>query len=155
VSHNQAFLPPLFSFQMRLVDANGKLASLAGHQGFRKYVMATANQMGITGTIQRYHHTDVIIKFEGYRAEVEPFLDFLRTCRGQEMFSDFGDHFYQATEFRLYTDFSIVVDFSRTTENGGKVVKGPHSDDTQYDKQSDYSADSGILLGSQRRHGWS
>ncbi len=104
MSHNQEPPPPLaphFSYQMRLEDANGKLASLAGHRGFRKYVMVNANAMGITGTIQRYHHTDVIVKFEGCRAELELFIDFLRTCRGQGMLFDFRDTFYQVVEFRL------------------------------------------------------
>jgi acylphosphatase len=112
--------------------------------------MANANEMGITGTIQRYHHTDVIIKFEGRHDQIEPFLEFLKICHGQEMFSDFVDRRDDVVPFRLYDNFSIVVDFSRTVENGGKVVKGPHSDDNQYDKQSEYSADSGVLLGRQR-----
>jgi hypothetical protein len=76
---------------------------------------------------------------------------FLKACHQQGMFS----HFMEPTterrsSFRLYSDFSIIKDFSRTIENGGKVVKGPHSDGSEFDKQSDYSADSGVLLGRRR-----
>ncbi len=151
MSHDHAPPPPplapLFSYQMKLVGANGQLTSLAGHRGFRKYVMVNANAMGITGTIQRYHHTDVIVKFEGCKFESS--IDFLRTCRGQGMFSDFEDIVSRVAAFRFYNNFFINVDFSRDVANGGKMIKGLYSDDIQYDKQSDYSADSGIMLGSQ------
>ena len=46
-------------------------------------------------------------------------------------------------------DFSIITDLSRTMDKGGKVIKGPHSDN-DHDKEPVSSTDSAILLGSQR-----
>jgi hypothetical protein len=62
--HDQAPPPRLFSNKLLLKNANGALASLAGHRGFRKYVVTQAAEIGITGTIQRYHHSDIVVKIE-------------------------------------------------------------------------------------------
>jgi hypothetical protein len=112
--------------------------------------MAAANNIGVTGTIQRYHHTDIILTFEGTLDQSRSFLIFLKECHQQGMFTHFRDSTQRGSLFRLYSDFSIIKDFSRTKENGGKVLKGRYSDDSEFDKQSDYSADSGVLLGRQR-----
>ena len=52
---------------------------------------------------------------------------------------------------RVWRNFSIVTDHSRTVEKGGKVEKGPHSDD-DHEKNSVSSAGSGVFLGYQPQH---
>jgi len=48
-----------------LRGVDGSQTVLAPHHGFRKFVQAKAMEIGITGAIQRYHHSDVRISYEG------------------------------------------------------------------------------------------
>ena len=151
--HDQAPPPPpppqLYYSELLLKNANGALASLAGHRGFRKYVVAQAAEIGITGTIQRHHHSDIVVKIEGNNQQFDQFFEFLQNCIGQRMISDFETREEREIRRLHRRDFSIVTDLSRTVDKGGKVIKGPHSDN-EHDKESVSSADSAILLGSQR-----
>lgn len=130
-------------------NANGALASLAGHRGFRKYVATQAAEIGITGTIQRYHHTDIVVRIEGNDQQLDQFFEFLQNCLDQKMILDIETLDEREIRRLQRRDFSIVTDFSRTVDNGGKVIKGPYSDD-DHDKESVSSAGSAILQGSQR-----
>ena len=148
--HDQAPPPRLFFNKLLLKNANGALASLAGHRGFRKYVVTQAAEIGITGTIQRYHHSDIVVKIEGNDQQFDQFFEFLQNCLDQGMISDIETLDDEREIRRLQRrDFSIVTDFSRTVDKGGKVIKGPYSDNDG-DKESVSSAGSAILLGSQR-----
>lgn len=75
----------LFHAGMRLFDVNGCLTSLSEHKGFRNFVKTTADNIGVTGIIQRYHRQDVLIDFEGTDSQVRGFQRFLRECEDQEM----------------------------------------------------------------------
>jgi acylphosphatase len=118
------------------------------HRGFRNFIKAKADELGVTGTIQRYRHNDVQIEFEGTNQQVGEFLHFLRMCRGQGMIQNFTNITERKGEFLHHDNFQIVTDLSRTVERGGRVIKGQYSD-SQYDKISEYSADSPFLRGSQ------
>jgi acylphosphatase len=136
------------TFGMRLVKVNGSLTTLSEHRGFRNFIKAKADELGVTGTIQRYRHNDVQIEFEGTNQQVGEFLHFLRMCRGQGMIQNFTNITERKGEFLHHDNFQIVTDLSRTVERGGRVIKGQYSD-SQYDKISEYSADSPFLRGSQ------
>ena len=108
--------------------------------------------MGVTGSIQRYRHYDIRIYFEGDMEQLDNFFDFLQRCRQQGMLTKFENIVSSEIPLRTQREFFIVVDHSRTTERNGKVKKGPHSDHTEYDKISEYSGDSGAVLGFHRPH---
>jgi acylphosphatase len=133
---------------MRLVEVNGSLTTLSEHRGFRNFVKAKADELGVTGTIQRYHHNDVMIEFEGTIQQVREFREFLRMCQGQDMIQTFANEYLTPSDYLKFENFKILKDFSRTVERGGKVVRGQYSDG-QYDKISEYSADSPFLRGAQ------
>mmetsp|Transcript_19707 Transcript_19707/g.33168 ORF Transcript_19707/g.33168 Transcript_19707/m.33168 type:complete len:154 (+) Transcript_19707:426-887(+) len=143
---DQAPPPRLFSNKLLLKNANGALASLAGQRGFRKYVVAQAAEIGITGTIQRFHHSDIVVNIEGNNQQIDQFFEFLHDCIGQGMI-EYIERRDDEREIRRLTmrDFSIVTDHSRTVDKGGKVIKCPYSDN-DHDKESVSSAGSAILL---------
>ena len=110
--------------------------------------MSHATEIGVTGTIQRYHHFDVAVYIEGHLQQLQTFFNFLGGCIRDGMFLNIERSPHETVLFRSRTDFSIVTDHSRTVEKGGKVEKGPHSDD-DHEKNSVSSAGSGIFLGIQ------
>jgi acylphosphatase len=127
---------------------NGSLTKLSPHHGFRKFVQAKAKEMGITGSIQRYHYSDVQIQFEGTIPQMKLFTSFLCLCREQGMIGMFDDYKQNSYAIRLFDDFHIDnEDFCRNAANGGKVIKGPNSDGDEYGNMSEYSANSPMLLG--------
>lgn len=132
-----------------LRDVNGSLTVLSPHHGFRKFVQAKAIEIGITGSIQRYHHRDVRIQYEGTALQIIQFIAFLNLCRHQGMIGVVDKINRTRAEERRFDDFLIDMDFSRTVTNGGKVIKGLYSDGDEYDKLSEYSANSPMLLGYQ------
>ena len=132
-----------------LRDVDGSLTVLSTHRGFRKFVQAKAIEIGITGSIQRYHHSDVRIHYEGTALQIEQFIAFLNLCRHQSMIGAVDKFYRIKADERRFDDFLIDRDFSRTVTNGGKVLKGRYSDGDEYDKVSEYSANSPILLGYQ------
>ena len=134
---------------MTLISVNGSLTVLSPYVGFRKYVQAKAVEIGITGSIQRCHHHDMRIQFEGTVPQVQQFTQFLSLCVGQGMIETI-DPYHQRTQlFRAFNNFAIVRDFSRTVANGGKVIKGECSLGDEYDKLSEFSANIPILLGNE------
>eukprot|EP01039_Chlorochromonas_danica_P011972 gene11972-13564_t len=62
-------LPPAPEGYIRMTEilrgVDGSLTVLSPHHGFRKFVQAKAMEIGITGSIQRYHHSDVRMRYEG------------------------------------------------------------------------------------------
>jgi acylphosphatase len=144
--------PPLYAISIRLVEVNGKLTSLSEHKGFRKFVRESAEIVGVTGTIQRYHHNDVKIFFEGPMDAAARFQAYLRHWQQQGMFQTFADYEPKQAVFPLFNSFSIIQDHSRTVERGGTVIKGIYSDGEEFDKFSTYSANSQVLQGSQLSH---
>ena len=86
--HN-TFPPPyhtidtIVTYEMLLTNVNGSLTLLSAFRGFRNFITAKAQEIGITCVIQRYHHRDVYLKFEGTPDEVNLFKKFLHECRNQ------------------------------------------------------------------------
>ena len=82
----------LFSYSLKLTHAHGDVASLASLSGsgggFRQYIVSHATEIGVTGTIPRYHHCDVIVCFEGRELQLDEFFYFLHNCLGQGMFDN-------------------------------------------------------------------
>jgi len=110
-----------------LREVNGSLTVLSPHHGFRKFVQAKATEIGITGSIQRYHHSDVRIHYEGTASQITRFIAFLNLCRHQGMIGAVDKYSRTRAEERRFDDFLIDRDFSRTVANGGKVLKGAFS----------------------------
>jgi acylphosphatase len=133
--------------RMRLVEVNGSLTTLSEHQGFRNFVKAKADELGVTGRIQRYYHNDVLIEFEGTIQQVRELRQFLTRCQGQDMIQTFRDDILSPSDDLMFDNFKILKDFSRTVERRGNV-KGEYSDG-QFDKISEYSADSPFLIDAQ------
>jgi hypothetical protein len=50
---------------MFLRNVNASLASLAEVKGFRNFVKAEADRIGVTGFIQQFHVNDLKLGFEG------------------------------------------------------------------------------------------
>ena len=51
------------------MGADGALTSLSQHKGFRNYIKAKADELGLTGYVQRYQSCNVRIYFEGTRSQ--------------------------------------------------------------------------------------
>lgn len=132
-----------------LRGVDGSQTVLAPHHGFRKFVQAKAMEIGITGSIQRYHHSDVRMRYEGTASQVNQFIHFLDLCRGHGMISVVDQVAHHSVEARRFHDFFIDRDFNFTVVNGGRLLKGTYSDGNEFDKVRTNSADLTVLLGSQ------
>lgn len=130
-----------------LRDVNGSLTTLSPHRGFRRFVQAKAKEIGITGSIQRYHHSDVRIQFEGTIPQIKLFIAFLNLCREQGMIENFDGCKQRIEALRYFNDFVVDPDLSCAVVNGGMILKGAFSDGNEFDKVSVCSADFPILLG--------
>ena len=84
--------------------------------------------------------------FEGHNPQLDQFFDFLQDCLDQRMFDDIVRLDEREIQRRVRRTFSIVTEHSRTVDKGGKVEKGPHSDD-DHEKESVNSAGSDVFLG--------
>ena len=104
---------------------------------------AKADELRVTGTIQRYVGDDVHIVFEGTRDTHFAFLGFLKSEVGR-MIESFENPQETNREFSYYDSFTILCDFSRTEARGGKTRKGMYSNE-EHDKLSTLSADRLIL----------
>ncbi len=133
---------------MLFVNVDGNLTSLLKIKGFRNYVKAYADTIGVTGLIQRYHNKDVRIWFEGLANQHAQFILFIEECINKQMVEyavcEKEDSYHKR---KLYDGFKIVTDFSRTVDRGGKVVKGKYSDD-EHDKMSQSSSNFPMLRSS-------
>jgi acylphosphatase len=125
---------------LRNVDAS--LASLAEVRGFRNFVKAEADRIGVTGFIQRYHANDLKLGFEGSGEQCRDFLNWLVRVRSDyRMIGHFDPVVHAAQrDIRYYVSFDKIMDHSRIKERGGTVCKGPYSEGDM-DKLSEFSAD--------------
>src|SRR5687768_6855172 len=62
---------------LRLYNVDGSLTTLSAYRGFRRMVQHVATEMGITGTIHRYHHRDLILTVEGSPEQSAKFEAFI------------------------------------------------------------------------------
>lgn len=139
-----------FAATLRLNNVDGSLTSLSEHKGFRNYTRAQAEEIGITGFVQRYYQSDVLLHYEGTVGQINMLFGFLRTCKAQGMIESFVYH-KEEREIRdhMYETFDILKDHFKTGQGqGGRVFKGPYSDECQYDKLTNYSGSEGHLIGS-------
>eukprot|EP01033_Poteriospumella_lacustris_P005004 gene5003-3575_t len=125
----------------KLRNVNGSLTVLSPHHGFRKFVQAKTIEIGITGSIQRYHHSDVRMRFEGTASQIKQFITFLNLCRRQGMIGSVDPVSNTRAEKRRFHDFFIDRDFSYTVVNGRIVLTDAYSDGDEYDTVSMYSVD--------------
>ena len=110
--------------------------------------MSHATEIGVTGTIQRYHHFDIVVYIEGHKQRLHTFFGFLASCIRDGMFSNIERSPHETILFRSRANFSILTDHSRPEGIGSKVKKDPHSDDA-HEKESVSSAGSDVFLGFQ------
>jgi acylphosphatase len=154
---NPPIAPPqrAYHVKLRLNDVNGDLLSLSECRGFRRYLKATADNIGIGGTVQLYHHRDYVVMFEGPIDLVQRFFDFLIFSQSQHMIGEIVTLESAPTlPFLVMTEFSIQLDHSKTKRNGGHVIKGKFSDeDEEFDKISHSSSNSQVYLGNQKTIG--
>jgi acylphosphatase len=98
---------------MLLRNVDGSLTTLSATKGFRNYVKAYADKIGVTGLIQRYHHKDVRIWFEGLADQHAQFLEFIKDCINIKMVEyvecEKEDSYHKR---KLYDGFKILTDFS-------------------------------------------
>ena len=125
-----------FIYHFILHNVNGRLASLSNYRGFRRYVKALADNVGVTGRIQRTRGEDVDLVFEGTDEQIGLFFRHLQALHRQAMFHGYDLVRRQDIGPRpVYEEFSIIVNLHRLVTR-----KGPHSDH-EFDKLSEYSAD--------------
>jgi len=139
----------IFSDSLLLKDALGdhpSLASLAiGGGGFRVYLKEKANEIGVTGTIQRYNSFDIRVTVEGTEQQLRSFYYFLDECIAFGMISDFQlRHQRYRIDSRQYQTVLIATDFQKSVENGGTLQTGQYSGDDG-EKKSVNSSDSASL----------
>jgi acylphosphatase len=133
---------------MILRNVNASLASLSEVRGFRNFVKAQADRVGITGFIQRYHANDLKLGFEGSEEQCDDFLNWLIRLRSDYQMIEYFEPITNAlpNNRRLHVSFEKIMDHSRLKERGGTVRKGPYSDGDM-DKLSEFSADRSGFFG--------
>jgi acylphosphatase len=131
---------------LRNVDAS--LTSLAEVKGFRNFVKAQADKIGVTGYIQRYHADDLKLGFEGTEEQCDEFLSWLLSLESDyDMIKRIEPIVDGKERHRRYNkSFNKVTDHSRLKERGGTVHRGPYSDG-DFDKISEFSADRSGFFG--------
>lgn len=109
---------------------------------------AKADEIGVTGYIQRYLANDLKLVFEGTKPECRAFLLWLTQLQSAFQMIEHFDFTSRGVEIevRSYASFMKVKDFSTPRESGGKVIRGPHSD-TDMDKSTVFSADRNEFFG--------
>jgi acylphosphatase len=127
---------------MYLRNVNASLASLAEVKGFRNFVKAEADRIGVTGFIQRFHANDLKLGFEGSEQQCDDFLTWLIRLRSDYHMIGYFEFNTEALprRRRLHVSFEKIMDHSRLRERGGTVCKGPYSEGDM-DKLSEFSAD--------------
>jgi len=123
-----------------LIDVDGGLTSLSEHKGFRKFFVARATQIGITGTIQRVTLNNVRIIFETSSQEQLNLLSkFLGECIDQAMLSRYDVEAEEEVTLP-HESFGIKTDFSKT------AVKGIYSDGDEFEKMSESSSNAEVSI---------
>ena len=131
------------SLSWKLFDAKGNLASLAGCNGFRSYVKAIAESIGITGSIRREEQYNITLIFEGKNEQVNAFIEKLQEMYSQGMYSSIRPMSDEIIISRSNIEFTIRENFSRSATKIG------HYSGHEYDKLTDASGEREILMGSQ------
>ena len=127
---------------------DGSLASLSVHRGFRRFVQAVANSVGLTGYIQRYMHANVRVCMEGTDEQFAAFENFVEQWQKQLMVGDITlvpNHAEEGFFVRRYKGFTIHKSHSRPASVRCRhgVVNGKYSEElSECDKITEYSADS-------------
>ena len=98
--------------------------------------MAHANDIGLTGTIQRFQHTHVRVVFEAVASQAERFFGFLSDCVDMGMMSSYDVDSENVTRIRAFKVFSIIKDMAKI----GIVKRGVYSDG-DFDKSATSSVD--------------
>ncbi len=107
---------------------------------------------GISGWVQRYVGHDLRLFCQGSQVEIENFEAFLNTLDSTTpKLCDYVQ--YENVLPQGLSGFEIITSHARQKDGNrvsGGVVNGCHSDHLdEFDKESEYSANSGVLLGSQ------
>jgi acylphosphatase len=123
--------------------------TLESSKGFRRFVVMSADILGITGWIRRHTCSDIQICYEGTEEQMVRFEKLINTWQDQGMIGEIENVPGPVSEGytrRQNQGFSIHRNRSRTSElTRGRhgVVTGPYSDEMEkYEKTSEYSADS-------------
>jgi acylphosphatase len=129
----------IFYYEMYLRNVDASLASLAEVKGFRNFVKARADSIGVTGFIQRFHANDLKLGFEGSEEQCDDFLNWLFQLNSDYHMIGFFQFITEAfsRRRRLHVSFEKIMDHSRLKERGSTVYKGPYSD-SDMDKLSDF-----------------
>jgi acylphosphatase len=128
-------------------SVDSSLTSLAGPRGFRRFVQTAAISVGLTGSIQRYTHDNVRVYLEGTEDQLRQFDNLVDEWQAQAMVGDISVVPGGAEEnylFRHIRGFTIHKSHSRPAPLCRHGVRnGKYSADlTDYDKMSEYSANS-------------
>ena len=124
------------------------LASLSVHRGFRRFVQAVANSVGLTDYIQRYKHANVRVCMEGTDEQFAAFENFVEQWQKQSMVGDITlvpNHAEEGFFVRRYKGFTIHKSHSHPASVRCRhgVVNGKCSEElSECDKITEYSADS-------------
>lgn len=122
------------------VDVDVSLASLSESKGFRRYVQSNALRIGISGYIQRYHHRNIRVVYQGDMEAVKAFQGLKSQWESWGILQSVVFKSETATRMRTYPTFALRKDFSRHTSRNG-VQAGCYSGN-EFDKISEFSADS-------------
>jgi acylphosphatase len=152
--------PPLYMLTQLWTRINASLTSLqwCGNEaestlkaarGFRRFVVMSANNLGITGYIHRFTRSDVKVCYEGTEEQIAMFQELMSLWEAQGMIGDIEAVPLASAEGHTYRQnqgFSIHHNHSRSallTRGRHGVITGPYSDDMEdFEKISEYSADS-------------
>lgn len=131
--------PPVYiTSTYYLQNAYGRLASLAGIRGFRRYIKVVATEVGITGSVRRTADWAVKIVAEGTEEQIDAFIGRLRMMYKQNMMESYEQTHYQVVGGHpLHAAFSILPNLT-----SGKTNTGEHSGDDFNCEAMDYSSDS-------------
>jgi acylphosphatase len=127
-------------------------STLKAARGFRRFVVMSANNLGITGYIHRYTRSDVKVCYEGTEEQMAMFQELMSLWKSQGMIGDitavlaYGGASAEGYTYRQNQGFSIHRNHSRSallTSGRHGVITGPYSDHMEdFENISEYSADS-------------
>ena len=120
-------------------------STLKAEKGFRRFVVLAANNLGITGFIQRRMKSDVEVFYEGTDDQMERFEELLSAWLKQELVGEVKvNSAEEGYVHRRYTDFGIHRNFTNLASARSRhgIINGDFSDDLElFEKQSVSSAD--------------
>jgi len=118
---------------LHLTGIDGSILRLRDARGFREFIKSKADELHLTGTIQRTRGTDAILVFEGSVVNTNQFIAFIKQCRSQGMIGSFNrPNLPVNIEDSWFGDFAILRSRSK------QAVRGRYSSQ-EYEKLSEYS----------------